>query len=1083
MFLISTRRSCSAERSLGQDGGREKSTSAFPDNDIAVPRTPNRLEKTLADGDQPKTTTAAQTKPVDGEENAAPAPSPASAVNVTTNTGSMDHGHGTGIPSAAVSDITTDFPQDSNNINHTNSTTDNTSISNTTVTSSAVDATTTTTTSSNNNKTTTTSIQCAEKCTCPDYDTLSENLVPTLRRTFGSAVDNYTDYVLKQFLIQQFVSTAEPVSSILSRINIALAADVRFGKLTVLLEAARFGVTLCALKANDTFFLDAAVEAELFPQVQYKEAQKKALALARTRDKDTLESVDETIVGEAGQKYAGSRLYNISFRCEKGAKVVITREASLYRYGRWRQVNCEVITEGLLTTNGTLPLMELSVIGGKAAWLQNITLSMSRSNLQPDGSLNHLSNLSSSDAAGGSLNRTSGDVNMNRGTVFPNVREVSFFNTTFSVQELSDALSWFQKVTDLTLRNNSLGDFNCSQLLPSPAAWHSLTLTNNGLKSVPACTLRTSLIYLQLHKNDISDITPLQYPRFVPAPRIDLLDLSDNNISDVGIFADMNVTLLRLAGNRISSLHKLSFNRLPELGVLDLSRNQLHTLDPGSFKALVYLQELHLGGNHLQSFDRSVSPMRAPLNMPCKIFLSGNRFSHPPFRADGYDPSNYITVYAADNPYACDCDMTDYVDATANSSLSSRYADRGSVRCQYPASLAGLPADELAFTDSCPVVIDCPSGCTCDLSRNDSVVTVDCSSVEHFRQPSSLPATYPLRLEFQGNGTTQTPLSLRDGEYLLRVVSLNVSGRGLTRVPEFTCEALPRAELLDLSFNNLTRWPQCLQTRSNEKWPTLELRLAHNPWSCDCAATHMRSWLAEMMEGGAKDGVKVTDAREVWCSTDTQPGVRVAEWDTSDCEVPDYLPWVLSLSVVLGLAVVLGPLLYVHRLKAMVAIHAQFHVRPFERAHRFKEEDHDHEALVLHGPSDLGLGWVANSLIPRVQNTRHRLCIPDRDFFPGSSIAESYATAVERSKATVGLLNLDSVRDDWWLYAFQLARAKNARCPSARLLLVLLEHVEEAELPEEVRAFLKTNTYLSVDDKWFWKKLFYYLPDPPKDVL
>ena len=1100
---------------------------------MPVPRTPKSIGNSSVDGYQPKTTLDAQTKPVNGEENAPSVVPPVSAVTGDTGIGSMalSGDHKPDISSAAASGIAfTDIPQAGNNIINTTDNTHNTTVSNATATSSSLDTTTTSTattsTSTNTNTTTTTSNtisttstgtttasshQCPEKCRCPDYDNLSQLLVPILRGLLGSAGANYTDNVLKHVLHQQFLSNAEPIGSILSRINIALSQDLRHGKLVVLLEAARFGVTICWLNSNDTFFLDAAFEARLFPQVRFKQAYEKAQAADKARansDGSTRASSAEVpLDGGAEETYEGSRLYNISFFCDKGGgKVVITRETSLYRYGRWRHANCEVATEGVLTANGALPLIELSVIGGDAAWLQNVTTSMRKDDLRSNGSPHPSWNSSSGgDAATGSgWNSSSGDMNMERGTVFPSVRDVTFSNTSLSVQELNDILSWFQNATDLILRNNSLGDFNCSQLLPSPAAWHDLLITRNGLKSVPACTLRASLVYLRLYKNDISDISPLQYPRLVPAPGLELLDLSDNNISDVGILADMNLTMLVLSGNRISSLHKLSFNRLPELGVLELSRNRLLALDPGSFKSLVYLQELRLDHNHLQRFDSSVSPMRAPVNLRCKIFLGSNRFSHPPFRADAYDPGSYIVVYAADNPYACDCDMVGFVNATAGSysgvNSSSSYADRASFRCRYPASLAGYPVERVlpSADDRCPVVADCPGGCTCTLSRSDSVVTVDCSGVEPFHQPSVLPATHPLRLEFQGNGTAQAQaqaeaqaqaqaeaMSLQDRAYLLRVVSLNVSGRGLTRVPEFMCEASPRAALLDLSFNNLTRLPRCLQTRpARENRPTLELRLAHNPWSCDCDAVDMRSWLAEMMVGGgARGGVRVPDASEAWCSPDTRPGVRVAEWDTSECEEPDYLPWVVTLGAVLGLALVLGPLLYAYRLKAAVAIHAQFHVRPFERAPRFKEEDHDYEALVVHGPSDAGLAWVAGSLIPRARDTRHRLCVPDRDFVPGASAAESYATAVTRSKATVCLLSLDSVHDDWWLYAFQLARAKNARCPRAKLLLVLLEHVEEADLPEEVRALLKTNTYLSVDDRWFWKKFFYYLPDPPKDVV
>ncbi|XP_070209040.1 protein toll-like isoform X1 [Littorina saxatilis] len=957
------------------------------------------------------------------------------------------------------------------------------------------------------NASTTSSKGCPDMCHCPDYERLADALVPEIRRLVGSASDQFNDDIIKVFVLQQLVSQGENPKSILFNMlsQYVQSSNVNTLWTAVLLKNAMDGVTYCQLPANVTFVLDAETEARLFPQVGYKNSFLESLNRARGSN-DT--SSFRPQKGELGP----TQLYNISFECKEGARVVISRDSRLHRYGRWSD-NCQVSTEGVLVMDRNMSLIRLTKIGGTTAWLYNLTVSDNPG--VNDGVL--LWNSSSSDAL--VRNMTSdGSPTLNTYTIFPRIRDVQLWNTTLSVQALSDVLGLFQKATSLEMKHNSLANFNCSQLLPTPASWTNFTLSNTGLKSVPVCLLRPSLISLKLPGNAISDLTPLQYPRLVPAPRMDFLDLSDNDIHDVGVLTDMNVVFLILAGNKISTLNKLSFVRLPQLSWLDLSRNRLRHLEPGSFKSLIWLMQLHLQHNHLQRFDSSLRPLRTYLSVvQCKIFLNNNSFSHPPFREDGYDPGVGFSVYADGNPYACDCDMEQYVGSTVNVGLSGSYEDRDGMRCQYPAPLHGRPLDTVAFNSTCPIVMDCPQGCTCTFlrynqdattPRNDSVtnassddrasawsrfntVTVDCSSVKDLQQPKSLPDKYPLHVKFQGTwDVNATSSSVQDAKYLQRIVSFNLSRRGLTRAPEFLCEALPQAQFLDLSFNKLTRLPDCFHNRANTL-PTLELRLAGNPWSCDCDAVSMRSWLAEMTRGGGnKDGVtvsgaggvRVSDVEEVWCSASTQAGKRVAQWDSSVCEPADYLPWVVSLSVVLGLAVVLGPLLYAYRLKAMVAIHTHLHVRPFTHVHRFKEEDYDHEALVVHGASDACVQWVVNSFLPRTHPTHHRLCMPDRDFVPGASIAESYATAVARSKATLCLLSPDTAKDEWWLYAFQLARAQHARCPHAKLLLVWLENVEEQKLPEEVRTFLKTNTYLSVEDGWFWKKLFFYLPDPPKTL-
>ena len=44
------------------------------------------------------------------------------------------------------------------------------------------------------------------------------------------------------------------------------------------------------------------------------------------------------------------------------------------------------------------------------------------------------------------------------------------------------------------------------------------------------------------------------------------------------------------------------------------------------------------------------------------------------------------------------------------------------------------------------------------------------------------------------------------------------------------------------------------------------------------------------------------------------------------------------------------------------------------------------------------------------------------------------------------------------------------------LILVLCEDVSEEDLDEEMQPYLRTNTYLRRDSRWFWEKLKYAMP-------
>jgi Leucine-rich repeat (LRR) protein len=397
-------------------------------------------------------------------------------------------------------------------------------------------------------------------------------------------------------------------------------------------------------------------------------------------------------------------------------------------------------------------------------------------------------------------------------------------------------LVWFQKADTLQLRNNSFRNFDCSELLPAPAAYKELRLTGNGLTSVPACTLRRSVNYLDLSHNAISNISLLQFPTFVPMPDLNVLDLSNNKITDVGILSYMqNLSFLWLNGNRIFSLNKLAFSRLPDLAFLDLSRNDIHEIEPGTFKTHLDLRELHLSHNKLRTFDNSLTPIRRyfpdvakdlstyqSTHYVCMIFLDHNEFSHPPFAANDYQPSVDMVVHAADNPYACDCQMTQFV-LTANQTSKGyvpygKFENRTSLNCQFPLYLRGVPLDQVAFNDTCPLVLDCPENCSCLFSTSQPAVHVDCTKSEASSLPLKLPGSYPLHVNFTASDSNSSLgfFSLEDTEYLQRLVSLDVSGRGLAQVPTFMCEALVMAEELDLSHNNLKRLPECLHTRPSD---------------------------------------------------------------------------------------------------------------------------------------------------------------------------------------------------------------------------------------------------------------------------
>jgi len=189
------------------------------------------------------------------------------------------------------------------------------------------------------------------------------------------------------------------------------------------------------------------------------------------------------------------------------------------------------------------------------------------------------------------------------------------YNFSTSLQEIDVMKGSVVKVGSL---EKSLGHF------PS---LHTLTLSGLGIETMRASVLdHLGNVYtLSLAENNLQTLTN---DTFVSKALIDLdsLDLAKNQITDIapGTFSPLtNLFKLNLSGNAIANIHPGTFARLTILDSLDLSGNKLKNLDNAMIDGLVSLKSLLLSKNQISIMDLNKT-RKFPLTNLITLDLSSN---------------------------------------------------------------------------------------------------------------------------------------------------------------------------------------------------------------------------------------------------------------------------------------------------------------------------------------------------------------------------------------------------------------------------------------------------------------------------
>lgn len=661
-----------------------------------------------------------------------------------------------------------------------------------------------------------------------------------------------------------------------------------------------------------------------------------------------------------------------------------------------------------------------------------------------------------------------------------------------------------------------------------------ISLKGNGLKEIGSTCFHglKKIQTIDLSKNILSKIPPLLFQNLFSLLQIHL-DQNKISILYPNTFKDLqSLTHIFLQNNTLKTLPKNLMTHLKNLEVVHLEYNRIESIEDGAFpEQSLRIREIYLSSNYIKRFPpwmyllRNIQTIDLSKNFitfdeflskpldsfeltillnqhrktssstdlefrqgwEIKLNLAGNKIRE--LSLDGFTQSKkeklmiILKVFRIDlseNPIFCDCktfQMAKFLHEAIRRQPSAMQITTDKFNtwiCAKPDDLkvsALLTVGQREFKCERNIT-NCPKECKCSIRVFDSTVFVECSGRNLTRMPEELPHGL-LELHFEKNAIEELPPK----EYLKNTIALYLTDNSLFTLNASAVQKMKQVRELFLDNNKLTSLPLEIQELNFTK-----IALHRNRLLCDCRALWIKQWLLNVTN-------KIINVKQIVCSSGKSFGLPIIETPAADfvCEQTDdrksnngaeHLTVTTALYVVIPILIVCFCFLifgFLYRVEIKLFLFSRFHWHPFDSVDD-SDPDKIYDAFVSYNSHDET--WVYETLRDTLENCEppYRLCLHERDFEIGASIQENIFHSVQRSKRMIMVLSQHFIQSEWCMLEFRAAHHKVLQDRRRYLIIILMDDVRMSELDDELKLYMRTNTYLSVKNKWFWEKLLYALP-------
>ncbi|XP_050082348.1 protein toll-like [Anopheles aquasalis] len=699
------------------------------------------------------------------------------------------------------------------------------------------------------------------------------------------------------------------------------------------------------------------------------------------------------------------------------------------------------------------------------------------------------------------------------GTVFqgsPSIRELSLAaNQLRSVPP--ELLHDQRALRMLDLGSNRLTGVPV-RLLQNTVELRVLRLSQNRITQLAAGLLRSLEKLEQLYLND-NLLHTIELHTFRSTPNLQTLHLHHNQLTSHS-FSTIRATAPEATGTEPETEDEAddgvavfvrdgtAFQYLHRLRELDLGHNFLSTVFHDLLVNTHSLERLNLTNNNITSLTATNLQFLAPdllvdlernhifeINLADIEQLAMGQEPNIPATAK-QPPRTPIRILLNENPLNCNCivyTLALYLQHRLSDAVYGRLqliADR--LTCQGPEQLHGMLVRELQPTELlCELdtpstqIRHCPPACNCFVRPADLAVVVKCNGQGLSRIPAlPNPRTFGYRfieLHVENNNLTELPAGGDgdgdDNEGWPTVQELYASNNSIEQLPP---TALPDGlRVLDLTRNALTHLTEPLTDWMGQRSATLTtIRLAQNEWVCSCET-------ATFLAFARHHHHHIDDIGRMVCA-DGRPFDTAIHTDLCPTE-PETAVILLVCGILLLVAslVALVSLLYYHyqlELKVWLFRHGLCRVVEDEL-----DRDKQYDAFLSYSHKDEC--FVTEQLLPVLERhpLRFKICWHMRDWIPGEMITSQILSSVEKSRRTIIVLSSNFLVSLWGQLEFRTAHLQSLNERRNRVIIIIYDDIGSIDdLEPELRAYLKTNTYVRWGDPWFWDKVRYAMPHPPR---